>query len=191
MTGPIPVRTAVAMPDPTAVQAGETGLLRLFALNMPPKQARFQQEPGAAAQALGVDALDSAHVDIFDVSDLEDLGLEGYLTQGAGIPADRIAADLARLRAQTGWVMAVRSRAFGGGATTLRPVAALDLIGVYAEPGTDWRAGRVERTRPGSDRRPSSRASPRQTRARARRLGAAVFAVVMLALAGFMWMVVT
>lgn len=176
-------------PDPMSVRAGETGIVRLFSLNMRPEQARFLQEPGAAAQALGVAELDPEQVDIFEVSDLEDLGLEGYLAEGAGIPADRIARDRDRLRALTGWVMAVRSRAFGGKPTELKPAKTLDLIGVFAEPGTDWSGGHIETdsTRPGN----GPQLSPRAARAQSQRIGAGVFAVVMLVLAVIAYAVLT
>lgn len=169
--------------DPLAIRPGETGIVRLFALDMAPKRARFLREPGAAAQALGLEALDPGQVDIFAVSDLEDLGLDGYLTEGAGIAPDRVAPDRARLRAIGGWVMVVRSRAFGGRAERIAPAAGVNLIGVYAEPGTDWTAqGRIETAsaRPGGA---GTRKSPREARASARNTGAAVFAVVMLIVA--------
>ncbi|MCB1365782.1 MAG: hypothetical protein KDK02_16830 [Rhodobacteraceae bacterium] len=175
--------------DPLTARAGEKGIVRLFALDMAPEQARFLREPGAAAQALGLASLEPGQVDIFAVSDLDDLGLEGYLTEGAGIAPDRVAADRARLRALEGWVMVVRSPAFGGRAAQIRPQAGVRLIGVYAEPGTDWTSdGAIETAsaRPGGA---GARPAPREARARSRRAGAAVFAVVMLIVAAVVLLV--
>lgn len=182
MTGPAP--------DPMQVRPGEKGLVRLFALDMPPERARFLREPGAAAQVLGVDGLDPAEVEVFPVRDLEDLGLDGYLAEGCGIAPDRLAADRDRLRALDGWVMVVRSRAFGEKGATLRPDPAVRLVVTYAEPGTDWSAGPI-RARPAAPGLGTGRTAPRQARAQARRIGAAIFTVVMLVVAAIVWMVVT
>ena len=172
--------------DPLTARAGEKGIVRLFALDMAPEQARFLREPGAAAQALGLASLEPGQVDIFAVSDLDDLGLEGYLTEGAGIAPDRVAADRARLRALEGWVMAVRSPAFGGRAAQIRPQAGVRLIGVYAEPGTDWSsAGRIET----DSARRGGAAAPRATRARAQRIGGTVFALVIVIVVAIVWLV--
>jgi len=178
------------------VPASERGVLRLFALDMAPEQARFLREPGAAAQVLGVGELDPENVDIFAINDLEDLGLEGYLSEGCGISADQIAPDRERLRGLTGWVMVVRSRAFGGRAVRLTPADSVALTATYNEPATDWSDDRsagpfdVESAKPNSGPGRGLRRAPRADRNRARRIGAVVFAVIMAVVTGAVLMVV-
>ncbi len=168
-------------PDPLRVRAGEAGVVRLFALEMPPEQARFLREPGAAAQALGVEALDPAQVEIFPIADLDGMGLEGYLAEGFGIDAGQLAPDRDRLRALAGWAMVVRSRAFGGRATRLHPAPGIRPVGTYVEPGVDWTGGHLEAASAHMGSGPA-RKPPRQARARARAIGASIFTGVMIAL---------
>lgn len=73
-----------------AIAPHEHGVLRLFALDMRPQEAKFLREPGAVDQVLGVQGLDPAQIDIFPVSDLEDLGLFGYLSEGCGVSEDQL-----------------------------------------------------------------------------------------------------
>ncbi|MEY8842797.1 hypothetical protein AB9K41_27515 [Cribrihabitans sp. XS_ASV171] len=170
------------------VKPHESGLVRLFKLNMRPEEARFLKEPGAAAQALGVEGLDENQLEVFPVSDLEELGLPGYLREGLGVPEARI--DAARLRGIEGWVMVVRSPAFGGRAVELRPGPKLELIGTYAEEGVDWTPAPEPLEAESAKPYTAQRIPPRQARAEARRKGAIVFAVVMsLVFAGVLWLI--
>jgi hypothetical protein len=174
------------MTDPLTVRAGEKGVVRLFGLDMPPEQARFLREPGAAAQVLGVPDLDPDQVEVFAIADLEGVGLDGYLASGHGIPDPEIAPHRPRLQAVTGWAMVVRSRAFGGKAVQLAPVDGVRLIAAFTEPGTDWSsAGRIETD---SARRRGATA-PRATRARAQRIGGTVFALVIVIVVAIVWLV--
>lgn len=164
--------------------AGERGQIRVFALDMAPEDARALRAPGAADDALGVIGLDPRQIEIIAIADLGDMGLAGYLTEGCGIPRDRIAADLPRLNALTGHVMIVFSRAFGGRETALWPVPQLDPVGSYATAPTDWSAAaplRAASALPGSAG--PGRTPPRAIRAALRRAGAAVFAVFVLIVA--------
>ena len=68
------------------IPAGERGLIRVFDLDMRPEQIKFLREPGALAQVLGIEDLNLDQVEIFPITDLEDLGLVGYLTEGSGVP---------------------------------------------------------------------------------------------------------
>ena len=160
------------------VPKGEYGRIRVFALDMRAERAEFLREPGAAEQVLGVSGLDPAQIDVIRIADLEDLGLAGYLTEGCGLGEDQIAPDRERLAALEGHVMVVRSRAFKGQAATLAPEPEVRLIATYDEPGTGWAASpiRAESAEPYS----APRQSPRKARARARRIGGGLFAVVML-----------
>lgn len=176
------------MSDALTVPPGETGKVRVFALNMPAEQVNFLHEPGAVADILGVDRLDTAHVDIFALRDLEELGLPGYLIEGCDVPAVQIAPDRARLKALRGHVLVVHSRAFDGQAENLAPAAALDLVAIYDVTPTDWSA-RTPIDTDSARRRAGSAQSPRAERARARRIGSGIFLVFMILFALIVWLV--
>mgnify|MGYP001068511653 CR=1 FL=1 len=175
------------MSDPMTVAAGERGVLRLFALNMPPEQARFLAEPGAVAQVLGVSELDPNQTEVIALGDLDQMGLAGYLTQGFDIAADQI--DHAALGALTGHVLLVRSPAFRGQAATLTPAPQLSLIATLTEPLTNWHAAPI----PDDIARQftARRTAPRAARSQARRIGAILFSVMMLLIALVLYLVLT
>ena len=133
------------MTETLKVSAGESGVLRLFSLDMPPEQVRFLREPGALDDVLGVSGLSSEDIEIFPVSDLDELGLPGYLTEGHAIPPEQIDGDLANV---AGPVMIVHSRAFGGHAATLRPADTLTPLGTFTATPTDWTAPPTPATKP-------------------------------------------
>ncbi len=119
------------------VEPNERGLVRVFALSMTEDEAKALQN-SKDPKILGRDSIDATFVEIFPVSDLEQLGVAGYLATGCGIDPTQIEPDKAKLNQLDGWVMIVFSRAFNGAATTLKPAPQLTLIGTYAEPGVDW-----------------------------------------------------
>ncbi|KPD13488.1 hypothetical protein [Phaeobacter sp. 11ANDIMAR09] len=160
------------------IPAGERGVIRIFDLDMAPEQARFLREPGALAQVLGIDEIDLDHVEIFPISDLEELGLAGYLTQGCGLAEAEIAADRKALTALEGHILLLRSRAFGGKATHLTPASQIRPIASYGETPVNWSAPPMstpESSKPYS----APKTSPRDARNAARRIGATLFAIVM------------
>lgn len=171
------------------IPAGERGVIRLFALDMRPEQAAFLKEPGALAQVLGIEALDMDQVEVFPVSDLEDIGLTGYLTEGCGVPRAQVEEDSEMLEAQEGHVLLIRSRAFDGKETRLTPADQIKLIGTYGEHRTNWSAPpeTAESAKPYS----APKLPPRAARSQARRIGAGLFAVVMLLIALLIWVLVT
>ncbi|MEO0666360.1 MAG: hypothetical protein AAFZ99_00475 [Pseudomonadota bacterium] len=130
------------MSTPINIPARERGVVRVLALSMTNDEARKLKDDAAAiAQVLGTDApLDTDHVELFPITDLEGVGLMGYLTDGAGIPADQLGPDRAKLERLGGWVMVVFSLAFDDRATALTPDPALALIGTYGEVRTDYSA---------------------------------------------------
>lgn len=174
------------MNETLTVPANETGVLRLFALDMPREQIRFLREPGALDDVLGVAGIDPEHVEIFPVGDLDELGLPGYLIEGHAVPEDQINP---RLADTTGHVMLVHSRAFGGHAATLSLAANLSPLGTYSITPTNWTA-RPEPVPDSAKRRSGSPQSPRAARARARQIGGGIFALVMLLVAFLVYMVV-
>ena len=178
------------MSDALTVRKDETGVVRLFRLDMPPEQARFlQDEPAALADKLGVQTLDTDHADIVHIDDLDELGLAGYLTEGIGVAGAAIASDRAMLAALKGYVLVLLSRAFGGRAAEIRPGDGVTLLRTYGQVPTDWSGGHIETesAKPGS----GVRMSPRAARAQARRIGGSIFAVFMILIALIVWVVAT
>lgn len=163
------------------IPAGESGVIRVFDLDMRPEQAQFLREPGALAQVLGIEDINLDHVEIFPVSDLEELGLAGYLTQGCGIAQEEIAPDLAALKKLSGHVLLLRSRAFNGAATRLTPASQIRPIASFGETPITWSA-QPQPTPESSRLYTGPKLSPRAARHAARRIGAALFAVVMSAI---------
>lgn len=133
--------TPTAEPDmtPITIPAAEHGVLRVFSLSMPSGEARrLRDSDTAQREALGVADLDPAGIEVFQIADLSEIGLTGYLREGADVQEDQIKRDRARLEGLDGWVMLVHSSAFGGEEVTLNPGSALTLIGTYGrtEPDT-------------------------------------------------------
>ena len=171
------------------IPANERGILRLFALNMPAEQARFLSEPGAAAQMLGLPGfdLDPDQVQVITLGDLDQMGLAGYLTQGFDVPADQI--DQPALQALKGHVLLLRSRAFRDHPANLTPAPQLALVGEYTEPQANWHPAPIsdDTARQSTARR----TPPRTARSQARRIGSALFVVMMTLIALVMYLVIT
>lgn len=130
-----------------AIPAHEFGQVRVFSLSMSDAEARAlkanQSEGGSPPPlelALGSEALNDGHVEVFAVADLGDMGLAGFLVEGAGIPRADVEADRLRLAALDGWVMIVYSSAFQGIEQVLNPSAQLTLVASYRQEEMDWTA---------------------------------------------------
>ncbi len=118
------------------IPTGERGVVRLFALDLPPDavaKAAAEEDAATVRGALGAETLDPAYVEVFDARDVAEIGLAAYLVQGAGIPEAALAEDRGRLDALTGPLVVVTSGAFGGHAQTIAPRAPLRWIGTWAE----------------------------------------------------------
>ncbi len=162
----------------------EQGVIRLFSLDMRPEEAKFLREPGAADQVLGVDGLDPDQIDIFPVSDLEDLGLYGYLHEGGGVSVDQL--DRSKLEAIEGWVMVLRSAAFGGRAAQMNPDTRLHLLGLFTEEATNWTGGAIET----ESAKPFSAPQAPIDNDAPRRVGSALMAVLaLLVIGGALWLI--
>ena len=162
----------------------ERGVLRVFTLDMRSEEAKFLREPGAADQVLGVDGLNPDQIDVFPVSDLEDLGLYGYLSEGCGVSADQL--DRAALDAIEGWVMVVRSAAFDDRPVTLTPDPRLHLTGLYTEEATNWTGGPIET----ESAKPFSAPQAAPVDDKPRRMGSAILAlVILLVIGGVLWLI--
>lgn len=126
------------MSDKITVKEGDRGRVWVFAVDLGDEEIKaFDRRNGTwpVQEALGAETLDPEHVEVFPVSDLEGVGLAGYLSEGMGVPEDQIADMRARLDAQKGWVLVLSSRAFGGTAQTLTPKAPLRLLASLSEEG--------------------------------------------------------
>ncbi|MGL4320432.1 MAG: hypothetical protein ACRCS3_06165 [Paracoccaceae bacterium] len=124
----------------------ERHTLRVFALDMTateiaalraedagPGQVVPPLRPDAAGRLLGANGLDVTQIDLFHSDDVAAIGLAAYLTEGNAVAEVQLAADAAMLDAYQGYVLAVRSQAFGGYAASLQPDARLRLMGTYTE----------------------------------------------------------
>jgi len=125
--------------DVMHITAHETGVVRLFALELDQAEAK-RFDAAALGAALGGADLDDPQVDIIDTDVLDELGLSGYLTDGMGVPEAEIAPLAARIDALDGWVVVVRSAAFGGQAVTLTPRAPLRWVASFGETPLDLTA---------------------------------------------------
>jgi len=117
-----------------AVPETERGQVRVFAVDLTPEAAETWGTEASVARALGVDSLPEGQWELFPVSNLEGLGLTGYLVEGAGADPEPVQQDRARLAALKGHVLLVYSGAVRG--KTLTPKAPLRWIGTYGEPVT-------------------------------------------------------
>ncbi len=116
------------------IPAGETGTTRVFSLSMGAAEARALRKSADKQQTLlGLDTLNPDGVEVFPLTDLDDLGLSGYLREGIDAQEADLQRDRAKLAALDGWVMLIHSLAFGGNAAKMTPGAALTLIGTYAQ----------------------------------------------------------
>ncbi|KIC47933.1 hypothetical protein [Tateyamaria sp. ANG-S1] len=128
------------MTDTLTVPAHERGVIRVFALSMTDKEAQvLKDDPAALNDALGT-GVNADQVEVFPVSDLEGIGLVGYLVEGNAVPMEQLGPDRSKLEKLGGWVLIVFSLAFEDRAATLRPASSLTLIGTYGELRTDWSA---------------------------------------------------
>lgn len=169
-----------------SVPPNERGVIRLYALEMRPEEARFLREPGAVAQLMGLDALDMDHVEVFPVSDLEELGLFGYLSEGCGVSEDQL--DRKALMAHKGWMLLLRSPAFGDKPVETTLPDTVEPVGEYREDGTDWSGTPIEAASALPHSAP--RLSPRKARRKARNIGFSLFVVVMaLIIWGLAWLI--
>lgn len=176
-----------------AVPAGERGVLRVFALDLPDADAAafVTPEGGRASRfqdALAPDnALDLDFIEAFPVDQLPQHGhadLLAYVSTAAIKPTD-LAHNAKALRTESGWVVLVWSDALGGTAATLhtatpiRAVATLRMTTAADRPRTAPKM-------PPPARRAKSRTSnaPSQSvRMRNSITGAALIVMVLIAFA--------
>jgi hypothetical protein len=115
-----------------AIPALERLRVRVFSAALPPEDLQ-RDKAHLVPMLLGDPDVDPTHVELFDVADLSDIGLAGYLTDGLGVPDAALANDRARLEALTGPVLILLSKALHGREVQLTPDPRLTLIGTYTE----------------------------------------------------------
>ncbi|MEO9898535.1 MAG: hypothetical protein ABJD13_16835 [Paracoccaceae bacterium] len=121
-----------------SIPAQDHGQAYLFALNIIEADAKdLIEKPNAPEKLLGV-ALNPDFAEIIRISDLDDLGLIGYLEQGYEIPEQNLRADKRKLSAVEGFVLIVLSRAFDAKAHTIAIGPELTHLGRYSTTPTDW-----------------------------------------------------
>ncbi|WP_306152476.1 hypothetical protein [Roseovarius sp. MMSF_3281] len=131
------------MSEKFEIKAHEHGIVRLFAIDTdaeppimsvePEWETNAENPPWPLRDALGVEYLDSDFIELFDVANLEGLGLPQYMIDGLGVAEADVEEDRARLEAIRGKILVVVSSAFGGFAGTLTPKSPLRWIGTYTE----------------------------------------------------------
>lgn len=121
------------------ITATEHGVVRLFAIET--AQVFDHRD---LARALGVDSIDENHADIITISDLDELGLEGYLALGMGVAPEEIEAMRPQISALKNDVALVRSAAFKGEATQLRTQNPLRWIASFGEVPLDTTSKPIE-----------------------------------------------
>ena len=120
------------------VAAGETGVLRVFAIDLPDKAAGdfVAVDPASGSPSrfntvlVPEFTLDPDFVEAFVVSDLHRFGhadLVAYVSGASPRPAD-LAHNARALREVAGWVVLLWSGAFGGRAAAVPPVAPVRLL---------------------------------------------------------------
>lgn len=126
------------MSDRIEVPTGETGVVRLFAVDLPPEDiedfADFEREGWPLISALGLYDLNPSYVEIFPVDQLDDMGLTGYLNAAYNIAPEYLRDDRIALNQIKGHVALISSPAFRGKAQTLRLHSPLRWLGTWAEP---------------------------------------------------------
>ena len=161
------------MTEVVKILKGSRSEVLLFALEMPPEQVRFlREEDGALSQLLGLEHIDMNQVEVFNTTDLDGIGLVGYLHDGIGIPLAELEPFEEKLVTLTGHLLLIRARAFVDDGAILTPAAPLSLILRLGETKTNWQPKPATQDAP-------QRQTPRAARDTARRIGATLFAIVM------------
>jgi hypothetical protein len=124
--------------DRIEVPAHETGVVRLFAVDLPPEEIEdfsdFECEGAQMISALGIYDLNPTYVEIFPIKQLDEMGLANYLTEAYNIDPADLKDDRTVLNNIRGHVALVTSGAFRGKAQTLRLHHPLRWLGTWSEP---------------------------------------------------------
>ncbi|MGH1464401.1 MAG: hypothetical protein ACRBBQ_03480 [Cognatishimia sp.] len=131
--------------DAFHVSATESGRVRLFKVEITEMdleriqspQRDMPPTPAAIANLVGLDWIDTGYAEIFNISDLDGLGLANYLVQGAGVSEAAISDHRLLLDQIEDIVLILYSRAFEGKETHLALHPAVQLIEMFSEESHD------------------------------------------------------
>ena len=183
--------------DSFEVKSGETGVVRLFLVDLEPAELRLIQSPrgdmpptGAALGALvGLDWVDPAYAELFDMRDLDGMGLPNFLLQGAGVSDAQVEEARVLLEQVEGVVLILYSGAFRGEAAQLAPAGITQFLREFREEKTDVHFERL----PGASA--SGQVAPPTTEPKTKNphitllLALLLLPLVVLAIGGILWVV--
>lgn len=120
------------------IRESETGVVRVFHLDLPPEAIeRFTVQAGTGEWPLmygmGAKKLSAAFIDVVRIADLGSMPLSSYLAEAHGVPPEALAPDAARLDKLRGHVLILPSQAFARTAQTLSIRTPLRWIATYEE----------------------------------------------------------
>ena len=126
------------MSVPMEIRESETGVVRVFHLDLPPEAIeRFTVQAGTGewplVYGLGAKRLSESFVDVVAIRDLGAMSLSTYLAEAHGVPPETLSADAARLDRLRGHVIVLPSQAFARTAQTLNVRTPLRWVGTYEE----------------------------------------------------------
>ncbi|MBU2959453.1 aspartate carbamoyltransferase catalytic subunit [Citreicella sp. C3M06] len=120
------------------VNGSETGVVRLFHLDLPPQAVeRFTTQAGTGEYplkyGLGAAQLRPAFVDVVNIEDLGDMALSEYLRSAYAIPEAELGDMKPRIDALRGHVVVLPSQAFDHASQELTIAAPLRWVATFAE----------------------------------------------------------
>jgi hypothetical protein len=134
--------------DRIEVPASETGVVRLFAVDLPPDEiedfADSEREGWPLISALGLFDLNPSYVEIFPVKQLDEMGLANYLSEAYNIDPADLREDRTVLNNIRGHVALISSQAFRGKAQKLRLHHPLRWLGTWSEPRPELDLARIK-----------------------------------------------
>lgn len=135
------------MSDRIEVPSNESGVVRLFAVDLPAEDiedfAEASSDGWPLITALGVMDLNPSYVEIFPVNQLDEMGLHAYLTEAYNIDPEDLRDDRTVLNNVRGNVALISSRAFRGKAQTLRLRHPMRWLGTWSEPRPELDLGPI------------------------------------------------
>ena len=181
--------------DPNTVAQNEYGVIRLYTIDLPHERIEEYREPQFGADdekvwplkdALGARFLDSDFIEVFDVADLADLGLVGYLTVGNGVAERDVEPYKDLLDGVQGHLVMIVSLAFGGFDQTLSPQSPLRFLAAFREDKPDIK---FETLPDGGSQGPVEDASPKKRPSDAA-MGGRVATIALLVMAALVWVMI-
>lgn len=153
------------------VNGSETGVVRLFHLDLPPQTVeRFTTQAGTGEYplqyGLGATQLRPAFVDVVAIGDLGDMPLSEYLRSAYAIPEAELGDMKPRIDALRGHVVVLPSQAFDHASQELTIAAPLRWVATFSEaapsprgPALRSKAARRSAAPADDDARPANRRS--------------------------------